>query len=117
MLQGRKRLCFALDLKDDPALIEQYRQHHADGKVWPEIEEGIRRADIHDMEIYCTGNRLFMIIEVDDTFDPEKKQRMDAENPRVQAWEKLMDTFQSPLPWAAPGEKWTPMDRIFRLRK
>jgi L-rhamnose mutarotase len=26
-----------------------------------------------------------------------------------------MDTFQQPLPWAAPGQKWVPMTRIFNL--
>ncbi|MEO8112844.1 MAG: L-rhamnose mutarotase, partial [Phenylobacterium sp.] len=43
------------------------------------------------------------------------KAAADAADPEVQAWEALMDGFQKPVPWARPGEKWTPAERIFRL--
>jgi L-rhamnose mutarotase len=33
----------------------------------------------------------------------------------VQKWEALMWTFQRALPWAAPGQKWVPMEVIFSL--
>ncbi|MFQ5448735.1 MAG: L-rhamnose mutarotase [Saprospiraceae bacterium] len=112
-----KKYCFALDLKDDPALIERYEAYHAPGQVWPEITESIKAAGITGMEIYRTGNRLFMVMEVDDTFDPEKKAAMDAANPKVQEWEALMGEFQQPLPWAKEGEKWVLMQRIFKLEK
>ena len=111
------RHCLALDLKDNPELIEQYKAYHAPGGVWPEITESIRAAGITDMEIYLTGNRLFMIMEVDDTFDPVRKAEMDANNPKVQEWEELMWTFQQALPWAKAGEKWIPMERIFNLEQ
>lgn len=110
-----KRHCLALDLKNDPDLIEAYKKYHAPGNVWPEITKSIRDAGIVDMEIYLTENRLFMIMEVDETFDPEKKARMDAANPKVQEWEDLMMTFQQALPWAPEGRKWVTMERIFKL--
>ncbi len=109
------RFCLALDLKDNPDLIEEYKAYHAPGKVWPEIRESIRSAGILDMEIYLTGNRMFMIMEVDDTFDAARKAAMDAADPKVQAWEALMWRFQQALPWAADGEKWVMMERIFKL--
>ena len=109
------RYCLALDLKNDPDLIEAYKKHHAPGNAWPEIAKSIKDSGITDMEIYLTGNRLFMIMEVDESFDPDRKARMDADNPVVQKWEKLMATFQQTLPWAREGEKWVPMERIFKL--
>jgi L-rhamnose mutarotase len=41
---------------------------------------------------------------------------MDANNARVQEWEKLMWSFQKPLPWAKEGEKWIMMEKIFQLQ-
>ncbi|WP_121357200.1 L-rhamnose mutarotase [Flavisolibacter nicotianae] len=108
-----RRYCLALDLKDDPQLIAEYEAYHQN--VWPEILQSIRSAGIREMEIYRTGNRLFMIMEVDESFSFEKKQEADSGNARVQEWEERMWHYQLALPGAAPGEKWRLMDRIFSL--
>ena len=107
------RYCFALDLKDDPALIACYERHHRE--VWPEILDSIRGSGVQDMEIYRVGNRLFMVMEVSDGFSFEAKGEADRTDPRVQEWEALMWKYQEPLPWAKPGEKWVLMERIFTL--
>jgi len=104
---------FALDLQDDPALIEEYENYHRN--VWPEIRKSIVDAGITDMEIFRTGNRLFMRMEISDSFDAAAKQKADAENPKVQEWEKLMWKFQKPLPWARAGEKWVELKTVFEL--
>ena len=108
-----QRYCLALDLKDDPKLIREYEQYHQ--AVWPEIVESIRSAGIESMEIYRTGNRLFMIMEVNSDFSFEKKSASDAANAKVQEWEQLMWKYQQALPSARPGEKWTLMEKIFEL--
>jgi len=108
-----RRFCLALDLKDDPTLITDYKRHHE--KIWPEIAESIRDSGIVDLEIYLLGTRLFMIMEVNESFSFEAKAAADRSNPKVQQWEDLMWRFQQPLPQAAPGEKWMLMERIFRL--
>lgn len=110
-----KRYCLALDLKDDPALIAEYEHWHKSENAWPEIKKSIIDAGITGMEIYRTGNRLFMIMDTTDTFDFEQKAGMDAANPKVQEWEELMWKFQQPMTWAKPGEKWVLMDKIFQL--
>lgn len=110
-----RRHCFALDLKDDPALIAEYERHHE--RIWPEITESIRAAGVVDMEIYRTGTRLFMVMEVADGFSFDAKAAADAADPKVAEWEALMATFQRALPWAEPGEKWVRMQRIFKLEQ
>ena len=112
---SHKRLCYSCDLKDDSKLIEEYKAYHAAGNAWPEITKSITDAGIVDMEIYLVGNRMFMIMEVDETFDPANKAEMDANNPRVQEWENLMWDYQQELPWAKDGEKWMPLERVFKL--
>ncbi|SRR5579875_3225001 len=110
------RLCCALDLKDDPALIAEYERWHRPENIWPEIVASLRAAGIRDLEIFRAGNRLVMIMDVPKDFSPDARAAADAANPRVQAWEALMGKFQQPLPFAKPGEKWVPMTRMFSLK-
>lgn len=109
-----KRYSLTLDLKNDTELIRQYEEHHK--KVWPEIIDSIKKAGIESMEIYRHSTRLFMIMEVNDNFSFEKKQKADEENGKVQEWETLMWKFQQPLSGSLKGEKWKLMDKIFELK-
>mmetsp|Transcript_20738 Transcript_20738/g.26770 ORF Transcript_20738/g.26770 Transcript_20738/m.26770 type:complete len:113 (+) Transcript_20738:89-427(+) len=109
------RYCLACDLKDQSELIEKYKEYHSSAKVWPEITKSIKDGGITDMQIFLTGNRIFMIMETDDAvFSFEKKAVMDSENNKVQEWESLMETFQQRLPWAKEA-KWVLMEKIFQL--
>lgn len=108
-----KRYCLALDLVDDSELISGYEEMHR--SVWPEIQASITGAGIDVMEIYRFGNRLFMIMEVNDSFSFERKSAMDAANEKVQEWEQLMWKYQQAIPGTKPGEKWVIMDKIFEL--
>jgi L-rhamnose mutarotase len=105
----------ALDLHDDPVQIQAYENWHLPGKVWPEIVDSIRASGVTDMQIYRTGNRLFLVMETTDAFTMDTKATMDRNNPIVQQWEQLMSGFQQPLPWGGPGEKWVLMDILFQL--
>jgi len=109
------RYCLALDLKDDPELIKEYEKYHE--KIWPEMTASIKEGGVVSSQIYRIETRLFMILEVDDTFSFERKAKMDEENPKVQEWEDLMWNFQKPLPWAAPGQKWMLLEKVFDLKE
>jgi L-rhamnose mutarotase len=108
-----RRYCLTLDLKDNSALVAEYKRHHQ--KIWPEIARSILDAGILDLEIYLLGTRLFMVLEAGPEFSFNAKAQADRENPKVREWEELMWKFQQPLPQAKPGEKWLLMDRIFKL--
>lgn len=108
-----KQYCLALDLKDDPELIREYEAHHR--RVWPEIIASIKGSGIEQLQIFRTGNRLFMRMETTDDFSFESKAAADAANPIVQEWEELMWKYQQALPGARPGEKWMLMEKIFDL--
>jgi L-rhamnose mutarotase len=110
-----KRLVFALDLADDPQAIAEYEAWHRADRVWPAVVRSLRDAGLTNLEIFRTGNRLCLIMDARDDFSLEAKAAADAANPEVQAWERLMWKFQRALPWAAPGEKWVPMRRIYSL--
>lgn len=106
-----KQYCLTLDLKNDPALIKAYEEHHR--SVWPEIVSSIKDSGITDMQIYRFEARLFMIMETADDFSFERKAAMDAGNQKVQEWENLMLGYQQPL--TGSDQKWVLMDKIFQL--
>src|SRR5260370_7167849 len=95
-----RRYCQTLDLKDDSTLIAGYKRYHE--KIWPEITRSFKDAGILDLEIYLQGTRMFMILEVDDSFSFAKKAQADLENAKVQDWEDRMCRFQQQFPEAPP---------------
>lgn len=109
----KRRYCLALDLVNDDKLIAEYEAYHRN--VWPEIKKSILDAGILQMEIYRFGNRLFMIMEVNEAFNFADKAAADMANPKVQEWEELMWKYQQAIPGTKPGEKWVLMDKIFSL--
>jgi L-rhamnose mutarotase len=108
-----KRYCLAVDLINDPKLIEEYEQYHL--HIWPEIVASIKDSGIESLEIYRIENRLFMIMETNESFSFEAKGAADASNEKVQEWETLMWNYQQELPTAKKGEKWIIMKKIFDL--
>ena len=108
-----KRYCQILTLKDDPGLMAEYREWHSN--VWPEVLEGIRSVGILDHEIYMHGNILFMILVTPADFDFEKQMALLATLPGQAEWEALMARFQESDPGASSADKWTRMERIFKL--
>src|SRR6266481_4003742 len=109
----KRRFVLMLDLKDDPRLITEYRQYHE--HIWPEVRESLFASGIEDLEIYLLGSRMVMVMDVNDSFSFAAKAEADRANLKVQEWEQLMWKFQQPLPQSTAGEKWRPMETIFRL--
>jgi L-rhamnose mutarotase len=107
------RTVLAVDLKNDAAAIEIYREHHQ--RVWPEVLASLRRAGVRDMDIYLLGRRLVMIVE---TEGPDFRRCFAAHlasHPRVSEWEALMRSLQEPPPGASPGDWWARMEPVFSL--
>jgi L-rhamnose mutarotase len=108
-----QRFCFTLNLRPDLNLIAEYVDLHRYGR--PEIHQSIRDTGVLDMQIFLTGNRLFMIMDTDDTFTLEHKAAMDLANPEVLAWEQLMTRFQDVDESGDPTTRWEPLEKIFQL--
>jgi L-rhamnose mutarotase len=107
------RHCFALDLVDDAALIQEYRRMHEPGNVWPEVIDHIRARGVKSMEIWQRGDRLYMVLEAADDYPRDvSSEPTQLQNDR---WETYMSTFQRVLADVPAGEKWAPMRCVFVL--
>jgi L-rhamnose mutarotase len=108
------RYVLTVNLKDDPAIIETYRQHHE--RVWPEVLRSLREAGIERMDIHLLGRQLVMFLELSNGLDFRHAfAAHKASSPRVAEWERLMMSLQEPSPHAPPGEWWTVMEPVFHL--
>jgi L-rhamnose mutarotase len=107
------RHCLTLDLKKNEAAIAEYKRYHL--KVWPEVKQSLLDAGVLAMEIYLLGTRMFMVMDVDDTFSLSAKAAADAVNAKVQEWETIMRRFQQQLPEARHDQWWMVMEKIFSL--
>ena len=113
--QPVKRYCQAMDLRDNPELIAEYRRRHSREEAWQEILDGIREVGILEMEIYILGTRLFMIVETPLDFDWDAAMARLATLPRQQEWEDYMAMFQQCAEGATSDKKWQMMERMFYL--
>ena len=113
--QPVKRYCQTMDLKNEPALIKEYRNRHSEDNAWKEILDGIRAVGILEMEIYILDKRLFMIVETPLDFDWDSAMAKLATLPRQQEWEEYMAMFQDCNATATSDEKWKMMERMFHL--
>lgn len=110
-----KTYCLALDLKDNPELMAEYRRYHEPDGIWPEVVEQIKGDGVLSEQIYLLGTRMVMVLTTTDDFSMEAKAAKLAASPVMQRWELLMDKYQQRLPQAAPGEKWVLMEKIFEV--
>jgi L-rhamnose mutarotase len=108
-----KTFAQALDLHDDPKAIAEYEEYHR--AVWPEVKAALRAIGIVDMQIFRTGNRLFMIFSAPDDFVPARDFAKYTAVPRAREWDELMRGYQQRVRSAPDGAWWTPMDKVFDL--
>ncbi len=106
-----KSIAQVLDLKDDPKIIAEYEEYHRN--VWPEVLEALKSIGIERMEIFRSGNHLFMYCTVPDDFDPRKDFQSYTSSKRAEEWNDLMSTYQQKVPQASEDDWWYPMSLAF----
>ena len=108
------RHVLAVDLRDDPAAVAAYREHHQ--RVWPEVLDSLRASGVERMDIHLLGRRLVMIVELREGADVANVFASHAaSSPRVAQWERLMRSLQQPAPGTPPGAWWAAMEPVFTL--
>ncbi|KDN55674.1 L-rhamnose mutarotase [Flavobacterium seoulense] len=110
-----KRFCKTMELRNDKALIENYKKSHAKGATWPEITMGMKEVGILNMEIYLIDTTLFMIMDTVVDFDHDKAMLELSKKPRQQEWESHMAQFQDTDEKATADQKWRLMECIYTM--
>ena len=93
-----------------PGKLAEYQELHA--HAWPEVLQMIRQCNIRNYSIYHKDGFLFSYYEYHGTNFTADMQKM-ADDPNTQAWWKLTDPCQEPLPTRKEGEWWALMEEFF----
>ncbi len=105
----------ALDLRNDPDLIRQYKHVHTKEGIWPEIPRGIKEVGISDMEIYLWKTRMFMILEAPLDWDYDKEMARLGKLEKQPEWSDYVWQFQQLIPYDKEGVKWMALENVFQL--
>lgn len=106
-----KSIARTVDLIDDPEIIAKYEEYHRN--AWPEVRERQKAIGIERMEIFRSGNHLFMYITVPNDFDFEQGFKSFAGTPRNKEWNDIMSSYMQKVPEANEGELWAEMSLAF----
>ena len=113
--ESHENSSMALDLKNDPETIELYKEYHR--AVWPEVLDGLRSLGISKMKIFLHGRRLFIYVEVPNSFDLRRDFPRYMRSGRAREWDELMRTYQEQVPGARADEWWVEMEEVFDLKE
>jgi L-rhamnose mutarotase len=95
-----------------PEREAEYRALHS--AVWPGVLDRLRAAQVTNYSIFLRDGMLFSCLEYLGD-DLEADLALIAADETTQAWWRLTDPCQEPVPTAAPGERWAPADEVFHL--
>ncbi|GLY70847.1 L-rhamnose mutarotase [Amycolatopsis taiwanensis] len=95
-----------------PEKLAEYVELH---RAVPEpVLDRLRRSNIANYSIHLLGNELFSYFEYHGE-DLDADLAAIAADEATQAWWRLTDPCQEPVPEARPGEWWASMDQVFLM--
>ncbi len=101
---------YGMVLKVRPDKLEEYKRLHV--AVWPDVLAMIHACNICNYSIYYRDGYLFSYFEYAGADFAADMAKM-AADPATQAWWRLCEPCQEPLPTREPGEWWAPMEEVF----
>lgn len=107
-----KRFVWTLLLKDDPALMAEYKKAHSIGHAWPQITQNMKSVGVKDMEIYLHGAQAILIMDTKPDFNMEIVGPIWQKLPKEKEWQEYVAKFQRTQPSSSISEKWQDMEKL-----
>lgn len=111
-LGPHKRFVWTLLLKEDTALMAEYRKAHSIGRAWPEITKNMRSIGVKDMEIYLHDAQALLIMDTKQDFNMEIIGPIWQKLPKEKEWQEYVAKFQRTRPGSSIQEKWLDMEKL-----
>ncbi|MGH7779107.1 MAG: L-rhamnose mutarotase [Candidatus Binataceae bacterium] len=103
-----------INLKTGAGIERRYVEMHR--AAYPEVERGLQAIGIRRMLIWKLGRQLFMMMETEDSFNPDRDfPRYENSHPRIKEWQDTMAAMQEPVAGAPAGQWWARMELVYSL--
>lgn len=96
------------NLVDDKTKQAEYLEYHkTQFEKWPEVSQGFCNANFQQLQIFKNGRQLMLIISIPKGENLDKLNlRTTQNNPRMEAWNTLMQTYQTGIKGTKAKETW-----------
>ena len=92
--------------------LQQYLAYHK--QVWPQVEQGFKKAGYRKIALYHFHHLVVMTIQVPEGADMAKMGKVaESYDQRCAEWNKLMNNYQVGVEGAPPGVKWVEAQPIY----
>ncbi len=99
-------------IKVKPEKLDLYKELHAN--PWEGVNEKLKECNIQNYSIFYRDGYLFSYLEYTGDNWERDMEKLKADS-TIQAWWKLTDPCQEPVPFAKDGEWWAGMEEVYHL--
>lgn len=96
-----------------PEKLALYKELHA--KPWPSVNQKLKECNVRNYSIFYRDGYLFSYMEYTGADWKGDMEKLAADS-TIQAWWKLTDPCQEPVPFAREGEWWADMEEVYHLK-
>lgn len=113
-MQSTEERVFVVNLVHDSLKLNEYLNYHK--KIWPEVEEGFKKAGYQKIVLYRYNYLLVMTISVPAGADLNAMGKLaESYSPRCAEWNRLMGEYQQGVEGTPKGETWVEGKPFYRF--
>lgn len=107
---------FVVNIKPGDDKLREYLDFHQ--AVWPEVEQGFRKAGYRKIRMFRSHHTLVMVIAVPEGADlDEMGKTAESFDKRCAEWNQLMAGYQAGVEGTSPGQTWTEASAFYTFTK
>ncbi len=114
--QKMEQKVFVVKIVPDTDSMQRYIDYHQ--HVWPQVEQGFRKAGYKKIALYRYGQLIVMTILVPEGSDlAEMGKVAESYDKRCAEWSQLMSNYHVGVDGTKPGEKWVEAQLIYNFTR
>lgn len=107
---------FVVNIRPGEDKLKEYLDYHQ--AVWPEVEQGFKKAGYRHIRLFRSHHTVVMIVTVPAGADLDAMGKTaEAHHPRCKEWNTLMAGYQEGVAGMLPGQTWSETTPFFEFKQ